>query len=110
MSDQAILQASQAITTNIAALTQALKAAFVGQASAGTFTMAASATKTVTNPNVLASSFVLPFALNAAAATLMGSTKALYTVAGGGSFTAATASGGSAAGTEQFGYLVLNIA
>lgn len=88
----------------------ALTNLFVGAASTNTFTMPAAATKTVTDATVKASSYVIVFPLNAAAATLQGSAKCLYTAAAAGSFTALTASGGNAAGSENFGYLVLNLA
>ena len=110
MADAQITAFLQAANLNLSALVKAVSNAFVGNASVGTFTMAAAASKTVTDANVLATSYVLPFALNAAAGTLQGSAKALYTTAAKGSFTAATASGASAAGTEQFAYLVLNLA
>jgi hypothetical protein len=110
MADQAYLGQLQGITKNLAALVQAMNKAFVGQASVGVFTMAAAATKTVTDANVKASSYVVVFPLNAAAGTLQGASTCLYTVAGAGSFAAKTASGGNAAGTELVGYLVLNLA
>lgn len=110
MADLQMLAEAHGINLNLAALVKALTSAFVGQASVGIFTMAAAATKTVTDANVKASSYVIPFALNAAAGTLQGSSKHLYTTAANGSFAAATASGGNAAGTESFGYLVLNLA
>jgi hypothetical protein len=110
MSDLQMLGQAQGINANLAKLIQVMSAAFVGSASTGTFTMAAAASKAVTDVNVTATSYIIPFALNAAAGTLQGSAKALYTTAADGSFTAATASGASAAGTENFGYLVLNIA
>jgi hypothetical protein len=76
----------------------------------GSFTMPAAATATVTQPAVKANSDVLLQATNASAATLMGSAKALYisTIAAGSSFTVATASGGNAAGTETFAYIVVS--
>ncbi len=110
MADAQIMGGIQNINTNLAALTKALNNAFVGNASIGVFTMPVAATKTVTDANVKASSYVAVFPLNAAAGTLQGAATCLYTVAGAGSFTAKTASGGNAAGTELFGYLVLNLA
>jgi len=76
----------------------------------GSFTLAAAATTTVTQPAIKATSIVLLMPSNAAAATLMGSAKALYVsaLAPGASFTVATASGASAAGTETFSYVVSN--
>jgi len=109
MSDQAISQAAQAISTNLAAITQALQAAFAGQANAGTLTMTATTSKIVTDSAASSSSLVMLFAQNAAAAALMGSAKSLYATSGSGSFTVATADGTSAAGTEIFTYLILNL-
>jgi len=76
----------------------------------GSFTLAAAATTTVTQPAIKATSIVLLMPSNAAAATLMGSAKALYVsaLAPGASFTVATASGAGAAGTETFSYVVSN--
>ena len=72
----------------------------------GSFTMAASASKVVTDANVIASSMILLSPTNAAAGTLMGGTKSLYVTAAAGSFTVTTASGVAAAGTETFKYFV----
>ncbi len=82
--------------------------AFQGRSVYGSFTLAASATTTVTQPAVKANSVVTLSATNAAAATLMGSAKALYVSAltPGASFTVTTASGGAAAGSETFMYAV----
>lgn len=72
----------------------------------GTFTLAAAATTTVTQPATQANSIISFTPTNAAAATLEGSAKALYvsTRTAGASFTVATASGGNAVGTETFQY------
>ena len=71
----------------------------------GTFTMAAAASKVVTDANVTSASVVVLVATNAAAGTLMGSAKSLYVAPANGSFTVATASAAAAAGTETFNYL-----
>lgn len=77
--------------------------------STGTFTMSATASKVITDANVTTSSFIPPpTPTNAAAATLMGSTKSLYVTLAAGSFTVTTASGVAAAGTETFSYAVFN--
>lgn len=76
--------------------------------SIGTFTMAAAASKTITDGNVSTSSAVTLTATNAAAGTLMGSNKSLYITYASGSFTVTTASGVAAAGTETFQYVVEN--
>lgn len=75
----------------------------------GTLTLAAAATTTVTNTAVAATSRVLLIPTNAAAATLVGSTKSPYvsTVTAGASFVVSTASGVAAAGTETFFYVVI---
>lgn len=76
--------------------------------STGTFTMAAAATKTVTDANVATSSIILLMPTNAAAGTLQGSNECLYVTPGSGSFVVSTAAGTSAAGTETFSYAVFN--
>ena len=72
----------------------------------GSFTMSATASKTVTDANCSSSSYVVLIPTNAAAGTLQGSTKCLYVTAANGSFTVTTASGVAAAGTETFNYLI----
>ena len=76
----------------------------------GSFTMAAAATKTVTDANVTSTSVILLVPTNAAAGTLQGSAKSLYvsTKTAGASFAVATASGVAAAGTETFDYVIIN--
>lgn len=78
---------------------------------AGTFTLTAAATTTVPQTATTSTSFIQLTPLNAAAATLMGSNKALYISARtqGTGFTVATASGAAAAGTEQFSYSLVNL-
>jgi hypothetical protein len=78
---------------------------------AGIFTLGAAATTTVPQTSTQSTSFITLTPLNAAAATLMGSAKALYVSARtqGASFTVATASGGNAAGSETFQYTLLNL-
>lgn len=76
--------------------------------STGTFTMAAAATKTVTDATVLSSSIIVLMPTNAAAGTLQGSAKCLYVTPASGSFMVATASAAAAVGTETFAYAVLN--
>lgn len=89
-------------------LIQALQAIF--PRITGSFTLGAAATTTVTQPAITATSRVLLEPTNAAAGTLMGSAKSLYTSAltPGASFTLATASGANAVGTETFNYVVVN--
>lgn len=82
--------------------------AFAGRITFGTFTMAAAATTTVPQTAVQSNSNISLTPTNAAAGTLVGSTKAPYisAISPGVSFTVATASGVSAAGTETFQYLI----
>lgn len=77
----------------------------------GTFTLGAAATTTVAQPSTAANSVIIPFPTNAAAGTLMGSTKHLYISArtANTSFAVSTASGVAAAGTETFLYLLVTI-
>lgn len=76
--------------------------------STGTFTMAAAASKVITDANVTTSSKIVLSPTNAAAGTLQGSSECLYYTVAAGSFTVATAAGTAAAGTETFDYLVFN--
>lgn len=76
--------------------------------SMGSFTMAAAASKSVTDTKCTSSSYVVLIPTNAAAGTLLGSTKCLYLTYASGSFTVTTASGVAAAGTETFQYLLFN--
>ena len=94
---------------NLSALTSVLRSLFPLSAFKGTFTMAAAATKTVTDANCKASSVVILQAANAAAGTLEGSSAHLYPAASNGSFLVSTSSGGNATGTEVFNYLLINV-
>lgn len=96
------------ITAGNAALVASILATF--PRTVGSFTLAAAATTVVTQPTIKANSVVLFVPTNAAAATLMGSAKSLYLSAltPGASFTVATASAASAAGTEKFSYIVIS--
>ena len=104
----AFLAAVQNIVTAINGLASTLKAARVQYR--GSFTLAAAATTTVAQTAVTAGSTIDWAPLNASAATLEGSAKALYlsSQTAGTGFVVATASGGNAAGTESFSYVVLN--
>jgi hypothetical protein len=76
----------------------------------GSFTLSAAATTTVNDTDVTATSTIMLMPTNAAAATLMGSAKALYISArtAGTSFAVSTASAAAAAGTETFEYQLCN--
>lgn len=76
----------------------------------GTFTLAAAASTAVANTSVLANCKIELQATNAAAGTLMGSSKSLYisAVTPGTGFTVHTADGTNAAGSEQFSYTAVN--
>lgn len=80
-----------------------------GEPQVGSFTLAAAATKVVSDVRVTATSKINLTAINAAAGTLMGSVKSLYVSAlsAGVSFTVATANAASAAGTETFDYNIV---
>ena len=93
----------QGIVSQLTALVKAFK----GRPTYGTFTLAAAASTTITQPAVQSNSEISLSPTNAAAATLQGSAKALYyTITAGTSFTVLTASGGNAAGTETFSYII----
>lgn len=76
----------------------------------GTFTCSAASSTTVTNASVASNSIILLTPTNAAAATLQSGATCLYLSArtAGTSFAVTTASGGSAAGTETFQYIIIN--
>jgi hypothetical protein len=76
----------------------------------GTFTAANATSTTVNDTAVTASSFIDLMETNAAAGTLQAGTNRFYVSArsAGTSFTVATAGGGSAAGTEQFTYIIIS--
>lgn len=93
---------------NMSLLIQTIQAIFPRVT--GTFTLDASVTTVVTETGIQADSIILLVAMNAAAGTLVGSTKSPYISARtvGTSFSVSTASGVAAAGTEQFSYVVVN--
>lgn len=98
---------NQILSQLVVALTGALGV----KGTCGTFTMGAAASTVVAEAEVTATSFIFLMATNAAAGTLVGSTESPYISAksAGVSFTVATADGGSAAGTETFSYLLVNL-
>lgn len=76
----------------------------------GSFTAAAAATTTVANADIAANSIIVLVPTNAAARTLQAGANMMSVSAtsAGVSFTAATAGGGSAVGTEVFSYYAIN--
>jgi hypothetical protein len=76
-----------------------------------TFTMAGASSKVISDARVRSGSFVGLTPINASAGTLQGSAGHLYVDASvlvpGVSFTVKTADGSSAAGTEQFAYVII---
>lgn len=108
-SDPAMLAQAQGINGNIGKLVQILSRLFPLSAFSGQFTMAASASKVVTDASCKVTSTIILQAANAAAGTLEGSAKHLYPAPAAGSFTVATANAASAAGTEIYTYLIVNV-
>ena len=104
----AFLTAVQNIVTAINGLASTLTAARVQ--ARGSFTLGAASSTVVAQIAVASGSTVTWAPLNASAATLTGSSKALYlsTKTAGVGFTVATADGTNAAGTEVFSYIVSN--
>lgn len=98
------------VVQNLATINSSISAAF--PRITGSFTLTAAATTVVNQSAIKANSLVILQPTNAAAGTLMGSAKAPYiapsSYVAGTSFTVATASGASAAGTETFNYTVIN--
>ena len=106
--DSQMLGYAQGVTQYLSAIAKTLSQSLSLTASRGTFTMAAAASKSVTDTACKGTSVVTLTPTNAAAGTLLGSAKCLYVTAANGSFTVTTASGASAAGTETFAYMIGN--
>lgn len=104
---------NQNLSAQFSALIAALGSLFpqVQAITGGSFTAANATSTTVPQPLTAANSFILLMPTNAAAGTLMSGANSLYISArtANTSFTVATAGGGSAAGTEQFSYLLVNL-
>lgn len=101
----------KAIATNLSAQTTALKQFLGVGGTGGNVTLANAATTVVANTRVAAASLIFLQPTNAAAATLLAGSSSPYISAksAGVSFTIATADAGSAAGTETFSYLIVNL-
>lgn len=97
-----VVQQLQGIVRQLTALVAAINNRFV----TGTFTLAATATNTITQPGVKAASVITFSPTNAAAANLL-RTDGLYisAITAGTSF-AVTTGTGTPAGTETFSYIV----
>lgn len=82
--------------------------AFSGRQTFGSFTLAAAASTTVSQPAVQANSAISITPTNASAATLVSGAHSPYiaSISPGASFTVSTADGGNAAGTETYSYLI----
>lgn len=104
---------NQNLSALFAALIAALGTTFprVTTLTVGTFTCAAATSTTVTQTLTAANSVILLMPTNAAAGTLMAGANSLYVSArtANTSFAVSTAGGGSAAGSEQFSYLLITI-
>jgi hypothetical protein len=102
------LKTLQDIVVAINGLTQAVLNVF--PRTTGTFTLAAAATTMVAQPSVKSTSVIVLTPTNAAAATLMGGSQALYvkSITPGTGFVVATADGTNATGTCTFSYAVLS--
>lgn len=104
---------NQNLSAQFAALIAALQTIFpqVESITGGTFTCANAASTTVLQPLTKANSIIIPFPTNAAAGTLMAGATSLYLSArtANTSFAYTTANSASAAGTETFGYLLVNL-
>lgn len=105
-----MLSQAGGINENLAKIAATLQNRFALSAFTGSFVLTATPALNVADTNVKAASVVLLQAMNAAAGTLMGSTRALYISArsAGASFQVATASGAAAAGGEAFAYVIVN--
>ena len=105
----AMLGQAKGVNANLASLISVLRGLFPLSAFSGSFTMASTETKTITDANCKANSLIVLQASNSSAGALEGSANHLYPVAANGSFTVTTASAGNAAGTENYVYLIVNV-
>lgn len=110
-SNSAMLGQASGINANLGAINKTLKSLFPLSAFSGTFVFGAVASRVVTDTNVKANSVIILQDTNAAAATLQQGANRIYpsAISSGVSFTVATASGSSAAGSENFSYLIVNV-
>ncbi|MEJ2123944.1 MAG: hypothetical protein P8Y47_03810 [Alphaproteobacteria bacterium] len=99
------------VNANLSELVNRFATAFPMGAVQGTFTCSNAATTTVTDTNTKATSAIFIFPTNAAAAALMAGSSSLYLSArtADTSFALTTADAGSAAGTETFLYILINL-
>lgn len=99
------------VNGNLSELVDRFATAFPMGAVQGTFTCANAASTTITDTNTKAASSIFIFPTNAAAATLMAGSSSLYLSArtASTSFALSTADAGSAAGTETFLYILVNL-
>jgi hypothetical protein len=107
----AMLGQAQGLNKNVSDLVSIMRSAFSPMnVHQGQFICSAAATTTVADTNVKATSFITLAPQNAAGASLMAGSHSLYVSAkaAGTSFTAATADGGAAAGSEIVSYLIIN--
>lgn len=103
-------QISSGILAALEALGPFLESVLGASIHVGSFTCSAASATTVANTATAANSAIIPIATNAAAGTLMGSSRSLYLSARtvGTSFQFTTASGVAAGGTETFIYVMIN--
>jgi hypothetical protein len=105
-----ILGQAQGLNKNLSDLVQVMRDRFALSAYTGSFTWSAAATKNVSDANVKANSLIFLMATESTAAALeAGAGKPYVSSRAAGSFTAATANGSSAAGTEVYEYLIVNV-
>lgn len=100
---------AQGMNTTLGEILNTLKTRFALGAYTGSFTMAASTTKTVTDANVKAGSVILLMPTNASAGALEAGANKPYVSArnAGASFVLTCA--GAAAGTETYEYIIVNV-
>lgn len=111
-----VVQVTRAMQAHLQTAANSLAADSAGSAPASnihaaSFTMAAAASKVVSDAAVVSFSGIFLTPTNAAAGTLQGGVKSLYVDASTittGAFTVKTANGAAAAGTETYLYVVVN--
>jgi pantothenate kinase len=100
---------AQGINNNLAKIAATLANKFALSAFSGSFTMAASTTKTVTDANVKANSKIFLMATNTSAGALEAGANKPWVSARNAGVSFVLTCAGAAAGTETYEYVIVNV-
>jgi hypothetical protein len=100
---------AQGINNNLAKIAATLATKFALACFSGSFTMAASTTKTVTDANVKATSKIFLMATNTSAGALEAGANKPWVSARNAGVSFVLTCAGAAAGTETYEYIIVNV-